>query len=250
MSRLRVAMREIGSVKVFDLLGEASQEGLQEVAWKIQRSIRRHRLQRVILNVQKIKTLDEVGIRKLVAAFIRPQKGAIYGASPTLVHQLEDTYLPRNLKICRTEKEVAEDFGPFLFHKEERGKILGEKDKPHLGNGGGPGVTLERRRAKRMHVAIPLEITLYPKGEGAEPIRTPAIATNISHGGVFIEYLDLEALEAAERLDPIEGVKAEIQIHPSENFPEEYQLEGVIRRKEMRHRGLGIAVEFTSASHA
>lgn len=250
MSRLRVATREIGSVKVFDLEGEPTQEGLQEVAWKIQRSIRRHRLQRVILNVQKIKSLDEIGIRKLVAAFIRPQKGAIYGASPTLVHQLEDTYLPRNLKVCRSEKEVAEDFGPFLFHKDELGKILGAKDKADFGNGSGPGVAMERRRGKRMHVAIPLEVTLYPKGKGEKPIQTQAIATNISHGGVFIEYLDLEALEAAEKLDPIEGIKAEIQIHPSENFPEEYHLEGVVRRKEVRNRGLGIAVEFTSPSHA
>ena len=109
--------REIGSVRVFDLIGEPNQDSLQEVAWKIQKSIRRHRLQRVILNLQKIKFLDELGIRKLIAAFLRPQKSGIYGASGSVTHQLEDTYLPKNMKLCPTEKEVAEAFGPFLFQR-------------------------------------------------------------------------------------------------------------------------------------
>jgi len=233
-------MREIGSVKVFDLIGEPSQDTLQEVAWKIQRSIRRHRLQRVILNLQKIKSLDELEIRKLVAAFLRPQRSAIYGATGALMHKFEETYLPHNIKLCPTEKEVAEDLGPFLFEKDEMGNILGEKDRPE--DGSRPGSDLERRRAKRMHVAIPLELTLHPKGK--DPIATRAIATNISQGGIFVEYLDLDALKTIEALDSVEAVPVEIQIHPSSNFPEEYHLEGVIRRKEVHKRGLGLAVQF------
>ncbi|MBI4115795.1 MAG: PilZ domain-containing protein [Candidatus Omnitrophica bacterium] len=245
MSRLRFVTREIGSVKVFDLLGDPSHDSLQEVAWKIQRNIRRHRLQRVILNVQKIKSLDEIGIRKLVAAFLRPQKSGIYGCSGVLMHQLEDTYLPNNMKICPTEKEVAEDFGPFLFHKDDLGKVLGtEEDHLRLPGHHGPAVEMERRRAKRMHVAIPLEMTLLPKGK--DSIVTQAIATNISESGIFIEYLDLDALKVVEELDPLEGMKVEVQIHPSGNFPEEYHLEGIIRRREARKRGLGIGVQFTT----
>ena len=244
MSRLHVVTREIGSVTVYDLLGEPSQESLQEVAWKIQKSIRRHRTQRVILNVQKIRSLDELGIRKLVAAFIRPQRSAIYGASGNLAHQFEGSYLPRNVRICPTEKEVAEDLGPFLFHKEEIGRILGSEDRVPAGNG--VGKQMERRRSKRMHVAIPLEMTLQPSGKGS--FMTRGIATNISQGGIFVEYLDLDALKAAEELDPAEGVPVEIQIRPSGNFPEEYHLEGVIRRKESRKRGLGFAVHFTRSS--
>ncbi len=242
MSRLRVSSREIGNVKVFDLLGDPDLESLQDAAWKIQRSIRRHRLQRVILNLQKIKSLDELGIRKLVAAFIRPQRSVIFGASKLLTSQLEDTYLPRTMRICPTEKEVAEDFGPFLFHKDELGKVLGENERRN--GGGGPGIALERRRSKRMHVAIPLELTLYPQGKEERASR--AIATNISEGGIFVEFLDLDFLEAIEKLEPLENTRVSVQIHPSGNFPEEYQLEGIVRRKEVRKHGLGLAVEFTS----
>jgi hypothetical protein len=103
---------------------------------------------------------------------------------------------------------------------------------------------MERRRAKRMHVAIPLEMTLRPKGK--DPIVAKAISTNISEGGIFVEYLNLDALKAVEELDPAEGVTVEIQIHPSENFPEEYHLEGVIQRREVRKKGMGLAVQFTT----
>jgi len=244
MSRLRFVTREIGSVKVYDLIGEPSQESLQEVAWKIQRSIRRHRLQRVILNVQRIKSLDELGVRKLMAAFLRPQHSAIYGACDELSHQLEGTYLPKNVRLCPTEKEVAEDLGPFLFEKDEVGHILGELDRSASGQG--PGVDFERRRSKRMHVAIPLEMLLYPKDK--EPVSTRGIATNISEGGMFVEYIDLDALGVIEKMDPIETLRVDIHISPSGNFPEEYQLHGVIQRREARKRGLGLAVRFTQAA--
>ena len=242
MSRLRLMTREIGSVRVFDLIGEPNQDALQEVAWKIQKSIRHHRLQRVILNLQKIKFLDELGIRKLIAAFLRPQKSGIYGASGPVTNQLEDTYLPKNMRLCPTEKEVAEAFGPFLFQKEEAGRILGESDHPL--DGSRPGKEFEKRRAKRMHVAIPLELSLRPPV--GEPIVTRAIATNISEGGMFVEYLDLDALKIIEHLESVADVPVGVQISPSTNFPEEYHLEGVIRRREARKRGLGLALQFVS----
>ena len=90
MSKLKVSTREIGSVRVFDLEGDPTQETLQEIAWKIQRNIRRYRLQRVILNLQMLPFLDQLGLRKLVAACIRPQRSLIYGASESVVHFLQD----------------------------------------------------------------------------------------------------------------------------------------------------------------
>lgn len=234
--------REIGSVRVFDLVGEPSQDALQEMAWKIQKSIRRHRLQRVILNLQKIKILDELGVRKLIAAFLRPQRSGIYGASVSVTHQLEDTYLPKNMKLCPTEKEVAEAFGPFLFNKDAVGRILGQSDHPL--DGSHPGKDFEKRRAKRMHVAIPLDLTL--ELPGVEPIMTKGIATNISEGGMFVEYLDLDALKTIEQIESVDNAPAKVQIHPSTNFPEEYRLQGIVRRKEARKRGLGLAIEFSA----
>lgn len=241
MSKLKVSTREIGSVCVFDLEGDPTQETLQEIAWKIQRNIRRHRLQRVILNLQRLPALEPLGLRKLLAACIRPQRSLIFGASPSVADYLENTYLPRNVKICPSEKEVAEDLGPFLLEKEKEKKILVEGQD---GDGEAIGTNLERRRSKRMHVALPIELRICP--QKGDPITSHAIATNISEGGLFAEYVDLEVAQKIEMMEPLKGLKAEIQIFPSANFPEEYHLEGKINRVELRKKQLGIAVEFVS----
>ena len=239
MKKLKVSTREIGTVCVFDLEGNPTQETVQEVAWKIQRNIRRHRLQRIILNLQQLQALDELALRKLLAACIRPQKSLIYGASDQLTHFLEDAYVPRNVRICSSEKEVAEDLGPFLLERHRETEVLGETNKPFRQS---MGYKVERRRSKRMHVAIPMELKIFPS-EGSV-ILSNAIATNISQGGLFAEYLNLEAANRIKNLSPLEGLKVDIHIFSSANFPEEYDVKGIIKRKDLRKNQLGLAIEF------
>jgi hypothetical protein len=239
MSKLRLSTREIGTVHVFDLEGQPTQETLQDAAWKIQKQIRRHRWQRIILNLQNLPTLDALEVRKLLAACLRPQASLIYGASQLVTQFLENTYLPRNVHLCPTEKEVAEDFGPFLLEKEKEKEIPRRVDDPTRE---AIGKELERRRAKRMHVVIPVDITIFP--ENADPITVKTLATNISEGGLFAEFLDLEAAHKVQRISGLKGMKAEIQIYPSANFPEEYHLDGTVNRTELRKKQFGIAIEF------
>lgn len=238
MSKLRLSSREIGSVMVFDLEGEPTQESLEQIAWKIQRNIRRHRLQRIILNLQKIPELDYLGVRKLLAACIRPQQSLIFGASSGVRSLLESSYMPRNVRICATETEVAEDLGPFLMDKS--------KDKEFASTSGegveATGDMIERRRSKRMHVALPLSLKIF-LSEG-RVIQSEAIATNISEGGLFAEYLNLDACHEIEGLERVEDLAVELVLHASANFPEELHLKGRIRRKELKKKQLGVAVQF------
>lgn len=240
MSKLKLSTREIGSVTVFDLEGSPTQETLQEIAWKIQKNIRRHRVQRIILNLQKLPLLDSLGIRKLLAACLRPQQSIIYGASKNVELLIESTYLPHNVRLCHNDVEVAEDFGPFLLEKDKTKEFPKEMDNGEMP----PGIKLERRRSKRMHVAIPLDLKIkLPSGE---ELDTSAIATNISEGGLFAEYLNLQSAEKIESLDRADGLKCEVIIHPSANFPEEYHLQAIIRRKELRKKQLGLGIEFVA----
>ncbi len=239
MKKLKVSTREIGSVRVFDLEGTPTQETLQEIAWKIQSSIRRHRLQRIILNLQQLPVLDDLGLRKLLAACIRPQRSLIFGASDEMGHFLEEAYIPRNVHICASEKEVAEQLGPFLLEKKNGKSIPFDSERPVQES---IGYQMEKRRSRRMHVAIPLELNLLVNG--SEAITTRAIATNISEGGLFAEYLDLEAADRIQAISSLAGVKVEIRIFPSANFPEEYHVTGKIKRKDLRKRQLGLGVEF------
>ena len=241
MSKLKVNIREIGTVSIFDLMGEATEEGLKEVAEKIQRNIRRHRLQRIILNLQMIPDLEPLGLRRLMAACIRPQRSLIFGASPKLTGFLEETYIPKNTRICVSEKEVAEDFGPFLLEKGHQEAFTTD---PTILPEESLGYRIEKRRSKRMHVALPIALKLL-LSDGTH-LQTLAIATNISEGGLFAEFLDLETARKVEGVEPIVGLKAAIVISPSANFSEEFRLEGKVVRRELEHKGVGIAVEFLS----
>jgi len=240
MSKFKMNTREIGSVCVFDLMGDPTEESLDEVVLKIQRSIRRHRTQRVILNLQRLPMLEPLGLRRLLAACIRPQRSLLYGVSVALAAALDTTYVPRNIKVCNTEKEVAEDFGPFLLSKDVEA-VPSRNAEGNLQES--IGYQLERRRSKRMHVALPAELKMQTSG-GLLTVK--AIATNISEGGLYAECLDLDATEKLDRLDPIQGLKAEIMIFASANFPEEYHLNAQVIRKEIRRKQIGVAFEFLS----
>ena len=93
-----------------------------------------------------------------------------------------------------------------------------------------------------MHVAMPVELRITSAQN--EIVITKAIVTNISQGGLFVEYLDLEAAAKITAMEPIENLPVEIHIFPSANFPEEYHVAGSIRRKEIRKEQLGFGIEF------
>ena len=243
MMRLRVQTREIGAVNVFDLEGMPTDETLDEVVAKIQKKIRRHRMQRIILNLKSVGTLEPIAMRKLLAACLRPKRSIIYGASPETLELIGQAYLPSNVIVVNTEAGVAEDLGPFLLEKERDKQIARDEivdtERESIGH------QVERRRSKRMHVAMPATLKLQSR-QGVT-IETRAIITNISEGGMFCEYLDLDQAGKIEDLEAVSGLKVQISIPPCANFPEEYQVEGLITRKELRKKQLGLAIKFVES---
>jgi hypothetical protein len=239
MSRFHYSTREIGGVAVFDLKGEPTFESVQEVAWKIQKSIRRHHFHQIILNFKAAGPMDTIGLRRFLTVCIRPKHTALYGASSDMAHFLEDNCFSGKVDICADEKEVAESFGPFLYDKDPDKRYLDKEAKTPKES---LGLQLEGRRNHRMHVAIPAELRITSAQN--EIVMTKAIVTNISQGGLFVEYLDLDAAAKITAMEPIEDLPVEIHIFPSANFPEEYHVAGRIRRKEIRKEQLGFGIEF------
>ena len=242
MSKFHFHTREIGAVSIFDLLGSpegnSAHEEVQDLAWRMQKNIRRHRLQRVILNMKGVETLDAISMRKILAACIRPKQSVIYGATHELLQLIAENHLPHNIGVCSTERDVTEQLGTFLFDKDVSKHVA----KTNLETGT-VGSEIERRRSHRMHVALPLEIKILTD---QTPLVTTSIATNISEGGLFAEYLDLDAAEKMDGVNLIEGKKVHLHIFPSAYFPTEFDVAGVIRRKELRGKQLGLGIEFMS----
>lgn len=239
MSKFHYSTREIGGVAVFDLKGAPTFESVQEVAWKIQKSIRRHHFHQIILNFKEAGPMDTIELRRLLTVCIRPKHSALYGAAPGMADFLRENCFTGKVDICEDEKDVAEIFGPFLYDKDPEKTYV---DKTAKSPRESLGAQLESRRSHRMHVAMPVELKVTSPQN--EIITTRAIVTNISGGGVFVEYLDLEAAAKITAMEPVENLRAEIHIFPSANFPEEYHVAGRIRRKEVRKEQLGLGIEF------
>lgn len=239
MSRFHYSTREIGEVAVFDLKGEPTYEAVQEVAWKIQKSIRRHHFHQIILNFKAAGPMDAIGLRRLLTVCIRPKHSALYGTPPEMAAFLEDHCFSGKVDICADEKDVAESFGPFLYDKDPDKRIA---DKAAKNPKESLGFHLDSRRSHRMHVAMPVELRITSSEN--EIVSTKAIVTNISQGGVFVEYLDLDAASKITAMEPVINLPVEIHIFPSANFPDEYHVGGRVCRKEVRKEQIGFGIEF------
>jgi hypothetical protein len=138
--------------------------------------------------------------------------------------------------LCKNEEEVAEAFGSFLFLKDKMFEVPVDETKPEHKDYG-----LERRRSKRIRVAIPIQLTLRMQDNSNLSVK--AIATNVSQGGVFAEFLDLNAPDYS-RVQGLEHSEVTITIPPNETFKETMTIPGKISRFELLKKQYGIAIQF------
>lgn len=233
---VQLGLRQIGRVQVFDLSGVLTGETLDPVVEKIEHAIHKKQLRRVILNLQKVQSLDEVTMRKLIACLLRPQRSLIFVPDGAARDMFLTTHIPNNIKLCKNEEEVAEAFGSFLFLKDKMYQVPVDESQPAPKDYG-----LERRRSKRIRVAIPIRIKFQMKD--GSTLDTKAISTNVSQGGVFAEFLSLDSPEYP-KMQGLEGSRVELTIPPNETFKEEIVIPGKIVRFELNKKQYGIAIQF------
>ena len=220
METAHLGLRKIGRVQVFDLSGALVGEELDPLIGKIEQTIQRKKLRRVILNLQKTTSMDELAVRRLVACLLRPQKSLIFAPGESCRERFSSTYLPQSIRLCRNEEEVAEAFGSFLFLKDKIYQVPVDETKPLPQSHG-----LERRRSKRIRVAIPMMIQFQMKD--GSMLEAKAIATNVSQGGVFAEFLNLDAPDYS-KMEGLEGGQVTMKVSPNEHFKDEMVIPGKI----------------------
>ena len=233
---VQLGLRKIGTVQVFDLGGVLTGEEMEPVAQKIDQVIQKKKLRRVILNLQKVQSIDQIALRKIVACLIRPQRSLIFAPDESCRALFQDSHLPGSVRLCKNEEEVAEAFGSFLFLKDKVFQVPVDETKPQPKDYG-----LERRRAKRIRVAIPIRVAFQMKDGGV--LTTKAIATNVSQGGIFAEFLDVNAPDYS-KMQGLEQSQVTITVLPGETFKEEITIPGKIARFELLKKQYGIALQF------
>ncbi|MBI1978127.1 MAG: PilZ domain-containing protein [Candidatus Omnitrophica bacterium] len=233
---VQLGLRKIGSVQVFDLSGILTGDDVDIPAQKIDQVIQRKRLRRVILNLQKVHSMDEISMRRILACLIRPQRSLIFAPEEPLRRLFDTTHLPQSIRVCKNEEEIAEAFGSFLFVKGKVFEIPIDETQPLAKSYG-----LERRRSKRIRVAIPVKLTFQMKDGKA--LTTKAIATNVSQGGLFAEFLDLDAPDYS-KMQGLEQSQVTIVVPPNDTFKDEVTIPGKIARFELLKKQYGIAIQF------
>ena len=233
---VQLGLRQIGRVQVFDLSGTLAGETLDSVIEKIEHTIHKKQLRRVILNLQKVQTLDELALRKLIACLLRPQRSLVFVPDGAARDLFLASHVPSNIKLCQNEEEVAEAFGSFLFLKDKMYQVPVDESQPGTKDYG-----LERRRSKRIRVAIPIHIKFQMKDGSA--LNAKAIATNVSQGGIFAEFLSLDSPEYT-KMQGLEGSRLELTVPPNDTFKEEMTIPGKIVRFELNKKQYGIAIQF------
>jgi len=233
---VQLGLRKIGNVQVFDLSGEVTGDELDPIIHKIEQRIQKKRLRRVIMNLQKVTGMDEVALRKVTAVLLRPQRSLIFVPDSECRKLFETTHLPRNIKLCKNEEEVAESFGSFLFVKDKAYEVPIDESQPKPTDYG-----IERRRSKRIRVAIPVGITCKMK-DGSD-MQLKGIATNVSQGGLFAEFLDLDMPDYST-MQGLEGSQVTVQVPANDTFREELAVPGKINRFELLKKQYGIAIQF------
>jgi len=233
---VQLGLRKIGSVQVFDLSGVLTGEEMDPAVQKIEQVIQRKKLRRVILNLQKVQSIDEIALRKIVACLIRPQRSLIFAPDGACRDLFLGTHLPNSVKLCKNEEEVAEAFGSFLFVKDKMFQVPVDETKPQP-----KGYGLERRRNKRIRVAIPVRLAFQMKD--GTTLTAKGIATNVSQGGLFAEFLDLDAPEYS-KMQGLEQSEVTITVPANDTFKEEVTVPGKIVRFELLKKQYGIAIQF------
>ncbi len=233
---IHVGLRKIGSVQVFDLGGVLVGELMDPAIQKIDQTIQKKKLRRVILNLQKVQSMDAIALRKIVACLIRPQRSLIFAPDGSCRELFEASHLPHSVRLCKNEEEVADAFGSFLFLKDKIFEVPVDLSLPQ-----GKGYGLERRRNKRIRVAIPVKLSFHMKD--GSTLTTKAIATNVSQAGVFCEFLDLDAPDYP-KMQGLEESQVTIVVPANETFKDELTVPGKIARFELLKNQYGIAVKF------
>lgn len=213
--------RVIGRVQIVDLIPRLT--GPDGEAWlEVMEKHFFHGQQRaVVVNLSKVTELDAAQLRRLMFYMERPLKRAFFSHDKHAKDLVPDYVNPR-MPLLSQEEEVVDYFGLDLIERYR--DAVPRK---------------ERRKFHRFKVVMPTEILV----KGKNPFSTKAIITNISEGGAFAQYLDLEAsmqmagLEDSPRL-PVEMVLK----HPGTSECE--LVKGSLVRVELLGQQRGVAIHF------
>ena len=218
----QITRRRIGSVVILDIKGELVGPWALKAKDNIEKLLTQN-IHNLIINLKELSTVDSLGV-KAISENLNPQaRNALISWKISVMEMFSQLKALHDIKVFQDENAVIDYFG-----------------KEFIEDNQSPPFT-EKRVHKRLKTAIPLEF-LYKDNNG-QKIVFKAIITDLSEGGLFAEYLDLETVDNInKKLDPYDFKMLELKIKlPQQDY---IYASGKVLRTVITGEQLGLGIEF------
>ena len=217
----QISRRRIGSVVILDIKGELVGPWALKAKDNIAQLLS-HNIRNLIINLKELSTVDSLGVKAISENLHPDMRNALISGKVSVMEMFSRLNALNNIRVFEDENSVIDYFG----------KEFVESETPPF---------IEKRMHKRLKTAIPLEF--YYEDKSGQKIVFKAIITDLSEGGLFAEYLDLETVDNVnKKIDPYDLKMLDLKI----KLPEcDYiNVAGKVLRTVITGEQLGLGIEF------
>lgn len=220
----QIVNRKIGTLEILDLKGDFVGPWAIRGREDIQRFVEINRPRNLLINLKDVETIDSLGVKAIMDNLGGGMKSGIVSGNYSVSEMFTRLAPSTDIRFFKDEDEVVHFFAEELV-KERSGHIPVE----------------EKRKFPRLKTAFPLEF-MFTDGTG-EKIVFRAIVTNLSEGGLYAEYLDLEPSSGnPKKIDPYDFKMLEMKIRLDDDTV--ITAEGKVVRTDLEGEQMGIAIQF------
>lgn len=220
----QIINRTVGEVEILDLKGDFVGPWALRGREDIHRFIEANKPENLLINLKDVETIDSLGVKAVMDNLGFGMKGGVVSSNYSLLEMFSELmHQEKGIQFFKGEDEVVRFFGEELVRERTISTIA------------------EKRKFTRLKSAFPIEFS-YTDRNG-ERIVFRAIVTNISEGGLYAEYLDLEPSSGnPKKLDLYDFKMLEIKIKIPDKT--EIRMEGKALRTDLEGEQMGIAIQF------
>ena len=218
----QIINRKIGEVEILDLKGDFVGPWAIRGKEDIQKFVETRRPRNLLINLKDVETIDSLGVKAIMDNLGGDIKSGIVSANYSVIEMFSRLGSISDTQFFKDEDEVVHFFAEELVKERTTSPIE------------------EKRKYPRLKTAFPLEFW-FTDVDG-EKIVFRAIVTNLSEGGLYAEYLDLEPSSGnPKNIDPYDFKMLEMKIKLPES---DIHGEGKVIRTDTQGDQMGIAIQF------
>lgn len=213
--------RSIGKIKIIDVKGDLVGPWALRMKEEIHSMVKEESENTVVINLRPIQNIDSLGAKAILESMPKDKPAGFLNGKISVMEMIDATATPREVLVFKNEEELIERFGKDLVaHEEDQNN---------------------KRKYSRIPTALPLKFRC--KNSQDEVFEFKAVITNLSEGGLFAEYINLDdALKSQSIVNPYELNMLDLEIKlPSKNM---VKAKGKVVRRKLDGEQVGIGIEF------